>query len=196
MQQLPPSDSPAQRFQKEIRAYISVDVEASGPSPSHYALLSIGACTVSTPRQSFYVELKPGGEDILPEAMAVNQLSLEALRDRGVPPAQAMAQFESWIESLGTGQRPILVGFNVPFDWMFVADYFHRHLGRNPFGHSPIDIKGVYMGLHGVTWEESSMEYVRQRYTGEGELTHNALEDAQLQADIFEAMLRDLVTRR
>lgn len=42
---------------KEV--FISVDIEASGPIPGEYSLLSIGACMVDNPDESFYAELKP-----------------------------------------------------------------------------------------------------------------------------------------
>ena len=31
------------------------------------------------------------------------------------------------------GRRPVFVGFNATFDWMFVADYLWRFAGRDPF---------------------------------------------------------------
>jgi hypothetical protein len=38
--------------------FISVDVEASGPIPGEFSMLSLGACLVGQPTTSFYVELK------------------------------------------------------------------------------------------------------------------------------------------
>ena len=38
---------------------VSVDIEASGPSPSHGSMLSIGACLVEDPQTGIYLELKP-----------------------------------------------------------------------------------------------------------------------------------------
>jgi len=58
--------------------YISVDVEASGPIPGEYSLLSIGACLVGQPDQSFYVELKPLNDNFFEKAMDVTGLSLGA----------------------------------------------------------------------------------------------------------------------
>ncbi|MCD6401048.1 MAG: hypothetical protein J7L73_03880, partial [Anaerolineales bacterium] len=57
--------------------YISVDVETSGPNPSQYSLLSIGACTIFEPVTTFYVELKPMNERYLESAMMINRLSFE-----------------------------------------------------------------------------------------------------------------------
>jgi hypothetical protein len=72
---------------------------------------------------------------------------------------------------------------------MFVNDYFHRYLGYNPFGHSALDIKSYYMGLEGVTWQETSHRYVSQKYCSRPELTHHALDDALDEAEILQAML-------
>jgi DNA polymerase III epsilon subunit-like protein len=126
-------------------AYISVDVETAGPNPSQYSLLSIGACTVWQPQSNFYVELQPINEDMRSEAFAIHGLTIEALRENGTAPGEAMSQFETWLkEVVPVGQHPIFVAFNAPFDWMFVSDYFHRYLGHNPFGHAALDILSTY----------------------------------------------------
>lgn len=172
--------------------YISVDVETAGPHPARYALLSIGACLVDAPEQTFYVELQPVSEEADARALAVSGLSLAELAERGVPPGDALVQFEAWVAShAAEGTRPVFVAFNAPFDWMFVQDYFHRFLGRNPFGHSALDVKAFYMGMTGVTWGETALARVAARYGQAGGLSHNALEDAQAQARLFAAMLAE-----
>jgi inhibitor of KinA sporulation pathway (predicted exonuclease) len=72
---------------------------------------------------------------------------------------------------------------------MFVNDYFHRYMDRNPFGHSALDIKSYYMGLNNVSWSDTSMRNVGKRYLGDQQLTHHALTDALDQAEIFKLML-------
>lgn len=174
----------------EMDALIAVDVEASGPNPADYALLAIGACTVAEPERSFYVELQPTTRRAEPEAMAVNRLSLTRLAAEGLPPPEAMARFEDWLaEVTPAGRQPVFVAFNAPFDWMFVADYFHRYLGRNPFGYKALDIKAYYMGRHGVAWAATSHREVSGRYGVPGPLTHHAQEDAIAEADLFRQML-------
>lgn len=74
---------------------------------------------------------------------------------------------------------------------MFVNDYFHRFLGRNPFGHTALDIKALYMGLTGATWAATSMQYVAARYLAGRNLTHHALSDAQDQAELLRRMLAE-----
>lgn len=172
--------------------YISVDVETAGPNPGSYSLLSIGACLVADPTRAFYVELQPVNDNALPRALEVSGLTLEHLAEHGLPPAEAMVQFDTWVlRETPSGHRPVFVAFNAPFDWMFVCDYFHRFLGRNPFGHSALDIKAFYMGLSGVQWHETSMTYIAARYLDGHPLTHNALHDAQDQAKIMRKILAE-----
>jgi hypothetical protein len=67
-------------------------------------------------------------------------------------PGLAMRNFAEWVKAVTPpGSRPIFVGLNVAFDWMFVADYFYRYLGTNPFGHSALDIKALFMGTRRVS---------------------------------------------
>jgi DNA polymerase III epsilon subunit-like protein len=180
---------------ESLDSYISVDVETAGPNPSQYSLLSIGACLIANPQHTFYVELQPVNDNALPEALAVSDLSLEQLAERGLPPAEAMARFEAWLaKEIPTGQRPVLVSFNAPFDWMFVNDYFYRFLGRNPFGYTALDLKAFYMGLAGVDWSETTMRDVSARYLGSRPLTHHALRDAQDQAELFRKMRAEVTS--
>lgn len=167
-------------------AYVSVDIETAGPNPGQYSLLSIGACLVSQPVHSFYVELQPVNDNMLPEAYEIHGLSLEELKKNGLPPKEAMVKFESWLHEILKGaERPQFLAFNAPFDWMFVNDYFHRFLGRNPFGHTALDIKSFYMGYVGSSWKETSMINVSIEYLEGRSISHNALEDAVDQAKIF-----------
>ncbi len=173
-------------------AYVSVDVETAGPYPSRYSLLTIGACLVADLDHQFYVEVQPVNMEATADALAISGLSLEELARHGLPPAEAMARFESWLAAeVPPGQQPIFVAFNAPFDWMFVNDYFHRYLGRNPFGHTALDLKAFYMGLSGTEWAKTSMRHVSARYLGCRQLTHHALQDAVDQAELFREMLAE-----
>lgn len=172
--------------------YISVDVEASGPNPGTYSLLSIGACVATDPARTFYVELRPEHDAATPEAMAVGGLDLDRLREEGIAPDVAMQAFADWVEEVTpAGLRPVFVALNAPFDWMFVADYFHRFLGRNPFGHKAIDIKALFMGVTGADWDRTRFDDIA-RHCGieQRVLTHNALEDALVQAALFRCLLQ------
>lgn len=169
--------------------FVSVDIESAGPTPSVYSMLSIGACLVDAPEHGFYVELKPTTDAVVESAQAIGGLSLETLAREGVEPAEAMQRLEDWLKAeVPEGTVPVFVGFNAAFDWMFVADYFERFLGRNPFGHAALDIKSYFMGMAGVSWAQTSMRFLAPRYLHGRKLTHNALGDARDQAELFAAI--------
>lgn len=171
---------------------VSVDVETAGPYPGRFSLLSIGACLVSNPATTFYVELQPLSLDVVPHALAVSGLNLEELSERGLPPADAMLRFAAWLESISLAPaHPVFVAFNAPFDWMFINDYFHRFMGDNPFGHNALDIKAFYAGRTGAAWSDTSLRHVVARYGGVPSLSHNALADAIDQASLMRAMLEE-----
>jgi len=54
--------------------YISVDIEASGPIPGEYSMLSLGACVVENPTKTFYIEFKPINKNFIERAMSINNL--------------------------------------------------------------------------------------------------------------------------
>lgn len=169
--------------------WVSVDVETAGPNPGTYSMLSIGACLLDDPDTGIEIRLQPVNDAYDPTAMAVSDLDLAMLAAQGHPPAEAMAAFEGWLLSvIPRTHRPVFVGFNAPFDWMFVTDYFWRYLGRNPFGHSAIDIKAFAMGVGGMSWAHTSAPDLTARYLEAQSLTHNALQDARDQAAIMRAV--------
>lgn len=181
-----------------VECFISVDVETSGPIPGLYSLLSIGACvahsevgrTVDEEAGTFYCTLKPleeAGSD--PAALAVAGLSLEELARTGTSSEEAMRRFEEWVTSVCGNGKPVFVGLNAAFDWSFINYYFHRFLGRNPFGFSALDIKSLYMGAVGSTWADTKSSRMSAALgIPEGEASHHALEDAQAQAKLFVAI--------
>jgi ribonuclease T len=170
--------------------FISVDIEASGPVPGEYSMLSLGACLVGETTQTFYVEIKPITRNYQPEALAVAGFDLGELARLGVEPARAMAQFEEWLAYVTPrGQQPIFVAYPLAFDWMFVAYYFHRFLNRNPFGISGVDVKSFYAGMMGTAWTASRKGDMEPEFAADMPLTHNAREDAVVQAELFARLL-------
>jgi DNA polymerase III epsilon subunit-like protein len=173
--------------------WISVDVETSGPSPSTGSLISIGACRVEDPTDGFSVEMQPlADRPWSDEAERVHGLSRERLETTGVDPADAMAAFERWTLATCGPAQPVFVALNAPFDWMFVADYAWRFLGRNPFGHTALDIKALYLGRHLAEvrrWSRTSRISMLERYPVDLPHTHNALDDAREQATLVKRLL-------
>jgi ribonuclease T len=169
--------------------YISVDIEASGPIPGDYSMLSIGACVVGHPRRHFYRELQPISAQFEPDALKVSGLSMTGLAQRGKDPGSAMRDLDAWVQASSAEAQPVMVAFNAAFDWSFVNWYFLHFEVENPFGIGAVDIKSYYMGLSGASWAESRSSAIPDSYTGRGRHTHNALADAREQASMFARML-------
>lgn len=176
--------------------YISVDVEASGPIPGEYSMLSVGACLVRDFDEGFYAELRPTSDRYVSEALDVSKLSLSRLREHGTDPQEAMASLRDWITNVCADRRPVFVGFNASFDWAFVNWYFHTFLDDNPFGIGGVDIKAYYMGFSGSEWGETTSSKLPGRLRPSRPQTHNALDDARAQAEIFDKLLEASRERR
>ncbi len=169
--------------------YISVDVETSGPIPCQFSMLSFGACVVKDTSKNIYRELKPINENYEKKALEVCGFDIDALKKTGTEPATAMSDFDAWITDIARGGRPVFVAFNATFDWQFVNSYFITFLGRNPFGISGLDIKAYYMGKFSKKWGETTKRNFDKQFLSGRKHTHNALDDAIEQAEIFEKLL-------
>ena len=107
-----------------------------------------------------------------------------------------MAEFARWIRSVTpTGAAPVFVAYNAPFDWMFIQDYFQRYQIENPFGHAALDMKALAMGLLDIEWTDTAMAQVAARLDMSIKLSHNALQDARDQAQLFQQMLAGMETK-
>jgi DNA polymerase III epsilon subunit-like protein len=178
---------------REREVLVSVDVETSGPSPSVASLLSLGACLVEDPAEAIYLELRPEPGLRWDESAAeVHGLDRERLEREGLAPADAMGRLIAWLDTVADGGRPVFVSLNASFDWMFVADALWRTLGRNPFGIAPLDLKALYMGRDGVAaWARTTRSDMMRRYPVAERHTHNALDDARMQAALARRLLHD-----
>ena len=183
--------APCTEMSDRAEAFVSVDIEASGPSPSTGSLLSIGACLVDDLAVDFYVEIKPNTDhEWDDQAETVHGLERERLLREGLDAQDAMGRFAMWVEQACAGRDPVFVGFNAPFDWMFVADYLWRYAGRNPFGISALDLKSYFMARQGLaTWERTRRAYVDQALGIDPDHNHHALDDAKGQARLAKVLL-------
>jgi DNA polymerase III epsilon subunit-like protein len=169
--------------------YISVDIESSGPIPGKFSMLSLGACVVGNPNEAFYVELKPISMEFIPDALRVSGFDLTTLQREGREPLDAMKELRAWVEKAAGDRKAVFVGFNACYDWQFVNWYLESFAGGNPFGFGGIDIKSYYMGKAGLLWSKTTSSQLPPEFQPDTAQTHNALDDAQAQASIFEKLL-------
>ncbi len=108
-----------------------------------------------------------------------------------------MKQFSEWLRHIaGEDETIVFVGFNAPFDWSFVNYYFHRFMGENPFGFTALDIKALYMGSTGCTWRDTRSSKIAAHVTPQTTGTHDALQDAQYQAEIFRLVWHNITQQQ
>lgn len=177
--------------------YFSVDVESDGPIPGAFSMLSMALVAVATfDGERFsrldthagqrYWELRPISERFDPEALSVSGLDRERLLHEGTPPKEAMQEADRWVRELAERSRPVLVAYPAAFDWSFVHWYFSSFVGASPFGHGTcIDIRSLYIGATGSTYAQSAKSKLPPELLPHSAHTHNALDDAVEQGELF-----------
>ncbi|MFO0628191.1 MAG: 3'-5' exoribonuclease [Polyangiales bacterium] len=162
--------------------YVMVDIEADGPIPGDYSMISLGAVVVEPGlSRTFTARLRPISDRWIPEALAVSGETREETLT-GDDPREAMTRFANWVT--GLGRRPRFVSDNNGFDWMFVCWYLHHFTGANPFGHSSTNLGSLYKGLA----RDAFASFKHLRRTAH---THDPLDDARGNAEAMLA-LKDL----
>lgn len=161
-------------------SWFVVDVEADGPIPGKYSLVSLGAVLVEpTLSKTFYGQTRSVTDAFLPEALAVSGITREQHQSFD-DPADVFARLRDWLAATSAG-RPVFVSDNVAFDWQWTNHYFHTYLGSNPFGHSGRRIGDLYCGL--VRDAFASWKHLRKTPH-----THHPVDDAKGNAEALLAM--------
>lgn len=188
----------ANRQSTVMDVYFSADVETDGPIPGPFSMLSFGIVRAGTydgrkfARQrrydkTFYRELRPISADFQENAMLVNQLDRERLVREGAAPEDAMQEAARFIEEASEGGRPVLVAYPLSFDWSWLYWYFVAFTPNgSPFEHSRcFDIKTAYAVKARLPISIAGRSTLPDLLRTDRHHTHNALEDAIEQAEIF-----------
>lgn len=160
-----------------------VDVEADGPCPGLYSMVSFGAVAI-TPEldKTFYGQLRPISENYVEEALKVSGFTREntlSFRE----PTPVMEEFTKWLVDVSDGNRVFFISDNNGFDWQFINYYFHACCGRNPFGHSSTNLGSLYKGMEKNTFK--NFKHLRRTRH-----THNPVDDARGNAEAFLEMVQ------
>lgn len=154
---------------------IVVDVEADGPIPGVYSMVSFGAVVVDEKLdKTFYGQVKPISEKWIPDALAVSGISREEHLAFDEP-ASVMLAFDKWIKETAKG-RAVFVSDNLAFDWQWINYYFHFYMGKNPFGFSGQRIGDKFQGF----FNDPYYSWKKHRKTKH---THNPVDDAKGNAE-------------
>jgi DNA polymerase III epsilon subunit-like protein len=156
-------------------SYVMVDIESDGPIPGDFSMVCFGAVVVEPALdRTFYGRLRPISERWDEGALKVSGFT----RDQVLAfhePKDIMENFARWLSSLRT-KRLLFIWDNNGFDWQFINWYFHRFLGRNPFGFSSQNLGSLYKGLVKDTF--STFKHLRKTAH-----THHPVDDARGNAE-------------
>ena len=180
--------------------WFCIDIEANGPVPGLYDMVSLGATVVFengegelSLGEDFYMELKPVAPRFDARAAAIHGLDQDALARDGLSRADAASELAQWVtQQTRPGTEPVFVGHNAPFDWSHVA-YLYAELERpNPFGYKALDTKAFSAGVLGLHWLDTGKEVLFDRLGLPPEdhgQKHRADYDARVQAELLRALL-------
>lgn len=164
-------------------SYIIVDVEADGPIPHKYSMVSFGAVVLEpTLSKTFYGQVKPISENWIPEALAVSAIT-RADHEAYEAPEKVMMDFAEWL-SQNSKNRPVFISDNPAFDWQWINYYFHYFMGKNPFGFSARRIGDLYCGMKMDAGLNAEWKRLYRKTTHD----HNPVNDAKGNAEALLAM--------
>jgi hypothetical protein len=182
--------------------YVSADVEADGSIPGPYSMLAFGLAVAGRfdgrvfaradpAAETFYCELSPIADSFDPDALAVSGLDRERLKREGRTPQEAMQAAAQWVTSISGDHKPVLVAYPLAYDWLWLYWYFERFATMgSPFGHSScLDIKTIYQQKANTVMSRSSKRFMPRAVRSRRRHTHNALDDAIEQAELFANLL-------
>lgn len=193
----------------------SLDVEASGPIPGPWWMCSFGVCRTDDVAVGIYRELKPMvieglSEPDSPAAMRVVAQGIPGFswggggseaenvrrvrahyEQHGIEPQRALLDLKHWLaREAGTGNRAVLIGSPITYDFMWLYWYWWHFLEEMPdFGYSGLDLRSYFMGSHGVGFLGTGKERYLKHYPNDFPKTHHPLDDARQQGKIWQDMV-------
>lgn len=182
--------------------YLSLDVEASGPFPGLYSLVSVGCVPVLPPdrnhpgwrlgEKTFYCEFRPlEGAGELAAATEVHGLSDEHLLENGLEPLEGIQKLADYLADLRLSvPKFMMAAWPASFDQPFIGYYAQRFLGSNPFGYACLDIASLAQGIFRCERRQLRSRLARRGlFRPPKPYPHNALDDALDQATLLMELL-------
>lgn len=173
--------------------YVSVDIEADGPIPGEYSMLSFGAVAFDWQGNEvdvFYRKLKRISDKQHPDTMKWwegHTIALEEATTHAILPRVAMRMFATWLSDFEL--KPVLMANPAAWDVMFLTWYAVKFTGEFlPTNFRALDIKsyecGLWKGGYLGTSPEEAWKLVKAR-ADQNPFPHHALHDAREQGQAF-----------
>jgi hypothetical protein len=180
--------------------YISTDIEANGPCPGLFSMLSFGMAAFTVEKQlvgtfSRNLELLPGAtlddRTMAWWGLAENAEAYRRSREGLSAPRTAMLECKTWLETMRRFGKPIICGAPSGFDFTFIYYYFQRELGESPVGFASLDLRTYAAAVMKRQYRQVGKRQYPQEWIDDGlPHTHVALDDAIEQGCILINMIR------
>jgi hypothetical protein len=188
--------------------YISTDIEADGPIPGEYSMLSFGSVAINNEGKilgEFYKKLKPlPNAKQHPQTMTFWRKNPKAWKEatsNQEDPKKVMGEYNTWLKKLQPkNSKVIFLAMPVAMDFMFVfwylihfnKEYKKEFFNSVPTGWGGADIRSYAMAKLNTSYMEAYEKNYPKKWTkNTGEHTHKAIDDARKNALIFANMLKE-----
>lgn len=184
-----------------MEIYFSTDIEADGPIPGKYSMLSFGSAAFTS--DGAMVDTFSANLETLPDASQDPDTmdwwkrqaeAWEAHRKDTRPAEAVMPEYIQWVDSVCKKHhgRPVFVGYPAGFDFLFMYWYMVAFAGRSPFSFSALDVKSVAMVMLNCEYRAATKRKFPKRWFGKGRHNHVALDDAIEQGEMFCNILKEV----
>lgn len=181
---------------REKEIYVSTDVEADGPIPGEYSMLSFGSAAFTLDKKIisvFSANLKtlPGAKED-PETMKwweTKKSAWQECRKDVQDPETAIKAYVTWLKALPG--KPVFLAYPASFDFMYVYWYLIKFAGESPFSFSALDIKTYAMVMMKKPFHSIRKSTMPKRWFDQCKKSHVALDDALEQGLLFCNMFRE-----
>ncbi len=179
-------------MKKEI--LFSTDIEANGPIPGDFSMLSLGSAAYTSEKK--LLSTFSANFEVLPNAQEdestmnwwKNQPEAWKEHRKNVEPAEViMPRFVAWVKNLCEKESaiPVFLAYPSGFDWTFVYWYLIKFAHESPFSFSALDIKSYVMAVLKCGFHESTKRNMPKSWFDKGKHNHVALDDAIEQGALF-----------
>ncbi len=162
-----------------------LDVEADGPHPLEYNMISFALVSVVDPAKAFKGQVRPihdnnGGLQEARDVVGVSYQTQLGFED----PTEVMPTANTWLEAVSQAERVIIWSDNPAFDWQYWNAYSWRFAGRNVGGFSARRIGDLDAGRRASPLTTNAWK--KRRITDH---THDPLDDARGNAEALRWVL-------
>ena len=180
--------------------YVSCDIEANGPCPGLFSMLSFGLAAFTLDKQlvgtfSRNLDLLDGADvderTMTWWAQPEQAEAYEKSRENTISPRGAMVECKSWLDDMRRFGRPLICGAPSGFDFTFMYYYFQRFLGESPIGFASLDLRSYAAAVMKRQYRHVGKRQYPAEWIDENvPHTHVALDDAIEQGCILINMMR------